>query len=95
MECARTYFSAHAVQRMFERSIRKPEVMNVIANGRIIQAYPEDTPYPSLLLLGWRSGIPLHVVVGVDHDVKTCHIITVYVPDVEQWNDDYQTRRIR
>jgi hypothetical protein len=93
MECTKTYFSAHAVQRMFERGIRKSDIMIVLETGRIIKSYPEDTPFPSVILLGWIEGGPIHVIIGVDEIMRYCHIITVYVPDNIRWNEDYQTRK--
>ena len=47
---------------MFERGITDADVHTVLSEGEEIAAYPEDTPYPSWLLLGWRGDNPLHVV---------------------------------
>lgn len=87
-------FSGHAVQRMFERLISKDEVLAVIAAGEVIADYPDDTPFPSSLLLGFVKGRPLHVVMALDEANRTCHIITVYPPDPAIWNDDLKTRRV-
>ena len=35
-----------------------------MSKGEEIAAYPDDTPYPSRPLLGWRGDKPLHVVVA-------------------------------
>ena len=45
-------FRKHALQRMFQRSISTGDVGSVLADGKCIIAYPEDTPYPSRLMLG-------------------------------------------
>ncbi|NMP23435.1 DUF4258 domain-containing protein [Sulfobacillus sp. DSM 109850] len=47
---------------MFERQIERSVVESVIQSGTTIESYPEDTPYPSRLVLGWDR--PVHVVVA-------------------------------
>jgi len=37
---------------MHERCITEDEVEHAIANGTVIESYPNDTPYHSVLLLG-------------------------------------------
>ena len=49
----RLIFSVHAVKRMFERRIRHEDVREIVRNGRTIEEYPDDTPYPSRLIMGW------------------------------------------
>ncbi len=46
-------FRKHALQRMFQRSISTMDVGAVLAEGKCIIPYPDDTPYPSRLMLGW------------------------------------------
>lgn len=46
-------FRIHAVKRMFQRNFTEKEVREVIESGEIIESYPDDTPYPSRLMLGW------------------------------------------
>ena len=55
-------FSGHAVQRMLVRGVDEIAVRGVIDAGYVIETYPDDTPYPSSLYLGFVSGRPLHVV---------------------------------
>lgn len=89
------YFSGHAVQRMFQKKIRKSDVLAVITNGKIIASYPDDNPFPSYLKLGFIDDRPLHVVFAVDQSSRICHIITVYPPDAMLWSEDFKTRRKR
>lgn len=86
-------FSGHAVERMFEKRITKNDVVEVIATGEIIAEYPDDRPFPSYLMLGFKNLRPLHVVFAVDEDSQTCHIITVYSPDSSLWSEDFKIRR--
>lgn len=93
MNCKTVIFTGHAMRRMFERDISPDQVEQVIADGETIASYPDDRPYPSHLILGFVGGLPLHVVLGYDGASASCHIITVYRPDRNYWNDDFKTRR--
>jgi hypothetical protein len=55
-------YRQHAVKRMHERSITEQEVADAIASGTVIESYPSDTPYPSVLLLGMAGTKVIHVV---------------------------------
>jgi Domain of unknown function (DUF4258) len=91
VKCNRVLFNRHAITRMFERFISGPQVRKVLQTGEIIEDYPDDTPFPSRLVLGFVENRPLHVVVA-END-STCHIITVYAPELTIWEPDFKTRR--
>ena len=78
---------------MFEKGISREQVKLSIANGGIIEEYPDDTPYSSALFLGWFEGKPLHVVAAYDAKSGRLHIITAYIPDIGHFEPDYKTRR--
>jgi hypothetical protein len=86
-------FRVHAIQRMYQRSISELEVRHVIATGEIIEDYPDDTPYPSRLLLGWHDNRPLHVVVADNFDEKEHIVVTAYEPDPDVWDGDFKRRK--
>ena len=83
----------HALERMMERGISRSEVKKVLLTGEVIEEYPSDYPFPSLLVLGKPEGKPLHVVVAFDKERKLLYIVTAYSPDVLHFLDDYKTRR--
>ena len=93
MDCDKIQFSRHAIRRMFERAIPSHRVIGIIDEGEPIIEYPDDTPYPSALLLGWDGECPLHVLVACDPDSRECVIVTCYRPDRESWSDDFKTRK--
>ncbi|MFH0958366.1 MAG: DUF4258 domain-containing protein [Pseudomonadota bacterium] len=93
MNCNQIWFSGHAVERMFDRSIRQDEVTEVVRLGEVIADYPDDEPFPSRLLLGFAHGRPLHVVVAVETKTGSCYIITAYDPDPNIWNEEFKIRR--
>lgn len=86
-------YRQHAVKRMHERSISENDVELAIAGGIIIESYPNDTPYPSALLLGHAGTKAVHVVYADDLEECIRIIITVYEPDPEIWREDLKTRR--
>ncbi len=85
-------FRLHAVERMFERRINEADVARIIKDGKIIEAYPNDKPYPSYLALGYEEGTeqPIHVVYAVHADERI--VITVYRPDPAKWNESFDKR---
>ncbi|HIJ86568.1 MAG TPA: DUF4258 domain-containing protein [Desulfuromonadales bacterium] len=78
---------------MLERGVARRDVMNVLLTGEVIEEYPTDYPYPSVLMLGKLDDTPLHVVVAFDSELEIIFIITAYCPDVLHFLDDYKTRR--
>lgn len=75
MKYRRVVFSQHAFTRMFEREISPAAVKRAVQNGEVIENYPDDQPYPSILLLHFEEGRALHIVAGVDEAGLTCHIV--------------------
>lgn len=88
-------FRVHAIKRMFQRQISKDDVRQVLEAGETIETYPQDRPYPSRLVLGWRQARPLHVVAADNTDNGETIVITTYEPDPEEWERDCKTRRHR
>ncbi len=89
----RVIYRVHAVSRMFERGITEAEVHKALSEGEEIAAYPDDLPYPSRLLLGWRGDRPLHVVVAYNARDDEQIVITVYEPDPAQWDVGFRRRK--
>ena len=78
---------------MFERGISASDVKKVVNTGEVIEEYPEDTPYPSKLMLGWCESRPLHVVVAANKADKEMIVVTVYEPSVVFWEEDFKRRK--
>jgi len=78
---------------MVQRTITVTDVRDVLITGETIETYPDDTPYPSRLVLGWRGRCPLHVVVADNMEANETVIITAYEPDPEQWDLGFRRRR--
>jgi hypothetical protein len=78
---------------MYQRNVDEQHVRDVIATGELVEEYPDDTPYPSRLILGWHGSRALHVVVADNVDDQETIVITVYEPDPAEWEADFKRRR--
>ena len=86
-------FRLHALLRMRERAISVDEVSHAIRTGKEIENYPEDTPYPSRLVLGWTGARPLHIVVADNIKDREIIVITVYEPESKRWLPGFSRRK--
>ena len=93
MEYSRIIFSGHAIRQMVRRRIARNDVLEVINNGKVIIDYPDDTPYPSYLMLGFVNDNPIHVVFASDWETRTAIVVTAYVPDSKLWSEDFRSRK--
>lgn len=89
----RVAFRIHAIKRMFQRRVSVADVKRVLETGETIESYPDDTPHPSRLMLGWIGSRPLHVVVADNPQGQESIVITVYEPDPSEWEPGFRRRR--
>jgi len=74
------------------RMISSNEVEAVISGGEVIEDYPNDPRGHSCLILGFgESGRAVHVVCSPKDEYLA--IITAYLPDPDQWSEDFRQRR--
>jgi hypothetical protein len=86
-------FSKHAVDQSITRRILVREVREVIANGQIIEDYPDDKYGPSCLVMGFtQAQRPLHIQCSYPSR-SIIKVITLYEPEADKWNSDFATRR--
>jgi Domain of unknown function (DUF4258) len=78
---------------MFFRRISKEQVKTAIIYGEIIEEKPNDTPFPSYLILDFVAGKPIHVVLSYNQNNKTCYVVTTYHPNPEIWLDNFSKRK--
>ena len=95
MECKATAWTVHAERRLFQRNVSAAAVIPVITSGEAIEAYPNDVPFPSVLILGAVDGHPLHVVVARVPQTLHCIVVTVYWPDRDFGDADFRRRTQR
>jgi len=90
----RILFLPHAIRQMSrpDRMITPDEVRQVLDTSEIIEDYPEDARGHSALLLGQGSGgRALHVVCSPKDEYLA--IITAYLPEPDEWSEDFRVRR--
>jgi len=83
-------YTVHGAQQRIARTLTGPEVEQALLGGEIVEDYPQHHLGPAYLILGWTAeGKALHVVCSVRHVVD---IITIYQPDLAEWETDLRTR---
>ncbi len=89
-------YSRHSLEEMAKEELGRifeSEIETVINLGEIIRQYPEDRPYPSVLIAGHTiENKPVHVVCAYNKTDKTTIVVTAYRPDPVLWLD-LRTRR--
>lgn len=83
----------HTLARLARRDIPQRVIIEVIMKGEIMEDYPQDSPFPSCLILGWVKDKPYHVVVSLDESTSMGYIITAYEPSLDRFEPDFKTRR--
>lgn len=83
----------HAMQRMLERDISESEVAQVLEGCEVVEDYADDKPYPSKLVLGYAGARSLHVVCADNDEAALTYVITIYEPDLSEWEADLKTRK--
>lgn len=90
----RILFSQHALRQMSrpDRMISTTEIRMVLDIAEVIEDYPEDPRGHSSLLLGkGTSDRPIHVLCATKDEYLA--IITAYLPDEEEWTNNYRVRK--
>ena len=89
-------YSRHAKFEMENEEfgrIFEEEAYAAICNGEVIEEYPEDNPYPSVLIYGRTTkNRPLHMVCAYNQTENFAIVVTVYHPNPELWID-YKRRK--
>lgn len=84
--------SKHAEQERRNDVLEITDIKEALANGKIIEQYPNDPRGPSCLVLGYSQKTPIHIVCGAYSSGKIL-IITVYKPDPLLWDENFEKRK--
>jgi hypothetical protein len=80
------------VDQSILRHVTLQDIRGIIADGEIIEDYPNDKYGPSCLILGYtQAGKPLHIQCSYPSR-PLLKIITLYEPDANLW-DDFKVRK--
>ena len=61
----------------------------------ILEAYPQDKYLPSFLVRCESEGCVFHAHIAMDVDGKNIRIVTMYIPDPNEWDEELRFRRKR
>lgn len=89
----RILFLPHAIRQMSrpDRLITTSEIHRAIESGEVLEDYPEDVRGHSCLILGKGfDNRPIHIVCSPKDEYLA--LITAYLPDAEEWSDDFRAR---
>ena len=86
-------FLPHAVRQMSkpDRMITTQDVRQVIEHGEIIENYLDDARGQSCLMFDLPDGRAVHVVCAPKEEYLA--IITAYLPNDKEWEDNYKKRK--
>lgn len=94
LKSGRIRISEHSDDECQNDKLTFDEVFWSVTNGEIIERYPDDTPYPSCLILGKNfKDEPIHSVWAYNRKSEASILITVYRPDPKKWIDWKQRRK--
>jgi len=83
---SRVRITDHVDEEVFDDNLAYEEIYFSVTNGKVIEDYPSDKPYPSCLILGRNfSGEPIHSVWAYNPENLWTVLITVYRPDPVRW----------
>ena len=78
---------------MFERKVSARSVSRALHSGQIIEDYSTEMPEPGRLILGFQGKRPFHVVASENAETEEITVITVYIPNPDQWHKDLKSRK--
>ena len=74
--------------------IRDQDVYEATVDCSVVEEYPDDLPYPSVLVLGrTKDDRPVHVVCAFANEEDQLIVSTVYEPDPNRWDEQFRRRR--
>jgi len=77
-----------------KRGISLSHVKSAIYSSEIIEQYPNDYPYPSVLILGYTNdNKPIHIAISVKEGLAC--LFAIYYPSLDVWESDFKTRKVR
>lgn len=90
----RVLWTYHVNMRMAKRLISRRVIVDCLGRYEIIESYPEDKYMPSYLVYFTHEGEVYHALFAVDAERDEVRVVTAYRPSLEQWNEDFRTRKL-
>ncbi len=84
-------YTLHGAKQRIARRLKRKDIEAAIKSGEIIEDYPDHHYGPACLLLGKTAkNKKIHILCSLQ---DTMDIITVYEPNLVEWEEDLKTRR--
>ena len=83
----------HVNMRMKGRFIPRHFILDSVASYEIIEKNPKDKYFPSYLVYSRFQNRIFHILFATDFEGDNVRIITAYYPSLEEWEEDFKTRR--
>jgi hypothetical protein len=80
----------HVTMRLEQRSLRAELLFS--ASLELIESYPRDKYLPSFLIRGEWEEIVFHAQIATDVEGQNVRVVTMYVPDPEEWDSTFRSR---
>jgi len=82
----RINITEHADEELENDEILNQDLYVSVFNGKVIEDYPKDFPFPSCLIYGKNDeGKPVHSVWAYSEEDQIAVLVTAYLPDPEKW----------
>lgn len=96
-EAGAVLYTSHARLEMREEEfgpVTDQELYEAMRGSEVLAEYPDDKPYPSVLVFGkTEAGRPIHAVCAYVAEEQVIVVVTVYQPDPRLW-EDYRRRKL-
>lgn len=78
--------------RLEQRSLESEMLLKGANSLEIIESYPDDKYLPSFLVRGEFQGRVFHAQIATDVEARNVRVVTMYIPDPEEWDSVFQRR---
>jgi hypothetical protein len=91
----RVKWTRHALNELADETASVSDVETALQQAQIVEEYAHLHRYlPDCLVLAFMfNDEPMHCVIGINQPQDYILIVTVYRPSIEEWNDDWRTRK--
>lgn len=93
IEAGRILWTYHVNMRFGRGPITREWIINATPSFEVIEQYPEDKYLPSYLLRAQRDRVVFHVLIATDVEGDNVRIVTAYIPDASEWDEEFRMRR--
>jgi len=88
-------WSTHALGELAEDRLTVSEVERALSQATVLEDYIQTNRYlPDCLVLAFsQNSEPIHAVIAVNEAQDYILVVTVYRPNLKEWESDWRTRK--